>query len=86
VLKAEVETAYPLAPEMRERILESLAKTTGHRVAISEKTNPELLGGLRIRIGDRILDASIAGRLEQLKQRLLSSGLPAPTTRAKAEV
>jgi F-type H+-transporting ATPase subunit delta len=80
VLKAEIETAHPLAPELRDRIQEVLVKTTGHRVTISEKANPELLGVVRIRIGDRIIDASIAGRLEHLKQRLLSSGLPARAT------
>lgn len=71
LLKAEVETARPLSRSARDRLQQALAQATGRTVVIQEKTNPELLGGARVRIGDEIVDASVAGRLNQMRERLV---------------
>ncbi len=45
-------------------------KLAGGPVTLLSKANPDLIGGLRIRLGDDVIDASVAGRLEQLAQAL----------------
>jgi F-type H+-transporting ATPase subunit delta len=71
VLKAEVEAARPLSRELRAELDDLLTRATGRGVVIQERVNPELIAGVRVRIGDRIVDASLAGRLEQMRSRLL---------------
>ena len=58
------ETAFPLKPAQRK----SIQEVTG--TMIEEIVRPELIGGLRLRINDRIIDGTIAGQLEQLKRTL----------------
>ena len=43
-----------------------LAKDYGSNLAIEFKSNPDLLGGLRIKVGDDVLDGSVKGRLDRL--------------------
>jgi len=71
VLKAEVETARPLARELRAELDSMLTRATGREVEIQERLNPEVIAGVRVRIGDRIVDATLAGRLDQMKERLM---------------
>lgn len=71
VLSADVESALPLSEELRARLQQTLVRVTGHGVTMRVKLNPELLGGVRIRVGDRIVDGSIAGRLKQIREALL---------------
>jgi F-type H+-transporting ATPase subunit delta len=76
VLKAEVETVRPMPEDLKQGLRKTLQRLTGHEVDIQERLNPAVLGGARIRVGDRIVDGSVAGRLEHLKQQLLRSGMP----------
>lgn len=58
------ETAHPLKPATRKAIEDAAA------APLTEVVNPELIGGMRLRINDRVLDGSIAGQLERLKRTL----------------
>lgn len=60
-----VETAHPLSKKMREEI-QALAPGA----TLTERVSPELIGGARIRIDDRLIDGSVAGSLTRLKQAL----------------
>jgi F-type H+-transporting ATPase subunit delta len=72
ILRATVETAHPLSPASRTQLKEALKAATGHDVFITEKLCPELIGGVRVQVGDRIIDGSIAGRLKQIREQMLS--------------
>jgi F-type H+-transporting ATPase subunit delta len=70
ITRAEVRTALPLDDEDRaglERRLEDLA---GRQVEFTEVVDPSLIGGIAVRIGDRLYDASVRSRLERLRARL----------------
>ena len=67
---AEVRTALPLDDEQRTAIAERLRVLTGDRVEINEKVDETLIGGISVRIGDRLYDASVRSRLERLRARL----------------
>lgn len=74
VLKAErgevaalVTSAVKLSAAHIKKLSLELHKATGKKILIEEKQDPALLGGLQIRIGSRLLDDSLAGKLERLK-------------------
>lgn len=60
-----IATAHPLTKKLKES-LEKLAQGA----ALKEEVDPELIGGAKLRIDDRIIDGSIRGHLLALKQRL----------------
>lgn len=71
-----ITTAVPLSAELRERLRKVVHSLTGRTADLVEKVNPDLLGGLVVRIGDRKTDTSVARELERL-----SGALQARTSR-----
>ncbi len=71
VLPAEARTAVPLTPEQRARLTAALQRLTGRQVRLEARTDPSVLAGVRLQIGDRLLDGSAAGRLAHMRQELL---------------
>jgi F-type H+-transporting ATPase subunit delta len=70
---AEVRTARPLDDEQRTAIAERLRALTGDRIEMNEVVDESLIGGLSVRIGDRLYDASVRSRLERLRARLTAA-------------
>ena len=66
--KAEVTSALPLALDEQVVIRADLA--TRGTLNVEFKVDPRILGGLVVRVGDRVVDASVSGQLESLKQSL----------------
>lgn len=71
VVRAEAVTAIPLSDEQRQRLTAALARVTGKRILLEERTDPQVLAGVRVRVGDRLVDGSAAGRLRRLREDLL---------------
>lgn len=69
---AVVETAVELTDEQTSRLVAGLARVYGRQVAVHVLVDPGLRGGLRVRVGDEVIDGSVAGRLEELRRRLAS--------------
>ena len=67
---AEVRTALPLDDGQRADVAARLRSLTGSQVEMNETVDPELIGGIAVRIGDRLYDASVRSRLERLRARL----------------
>ena len=63
-----VESATALSASEGQRISAGLAKDYGDKLTIQFKTNPELLGGLSIKVGDDLFDGSVKGRLDRLSK------------------
>ncbi|MBI2846986.1 MAG: ATP synthase F1 subunit delta [Chloroflexi bacterium] len=70
---AEVITAIPLSDVEKERIAQRISTVTGKQVTLMAKVEPGLLGGLVVKIGDRVLDGSIRSRLQSLKRSLIEA-------------
>lgn len=70
---AQVRTALPLDDPQRKAIAERLGELTGERIQMDETVDPTLLGGIAVRIGDRLYDASVRSRLERLRARLTAA-------------
>ncbi len=63
----------PLNDETITELKQQLEKSFGHKVDIEFRINPEILGGLRIRVGNTVMDGSITGKLESLKSELIGA-------------
>jgi F-type H+-transporting ATPase subunit delta len=72
IVRAVVTSAAPLSQAERDAVRDRLATLTGDRVEMELQVDPALLGGIQVRIGDRLIDGSVRGRLEQLRTRLTS--------------
>ena len=66
---AQITSALPLNPDEQETVKRDVLARAGAR-DITFRVDPSILGGLVIRVGDKILDSSVAGKLEGLRQSL----------------
>lgn len=71
---ATVTTAVPADPSLMERLTAALEKATGKTIALEERVDPRLLGGIVVRTGDLVMDASLKTRLAKLRHRLRMAG------------
>ena len=74
VVKAEVVSASELDPEDAERLRRVLGERVGHDVEIDFKVDESLIGGISVRLGSRLVDASVRTRLGHLKNALQEVG------------
>jgi F-type H+-transporting ATPase subunit delta len=67
-VEVKIESAYPLTDPARERIAGRLRELLGRDVILDAAVNEDLLGGLIVRVGDTVYDASLAARLKRMEQ------------------
>jgi F-type H+-transporting ATPase subunit b len=67
---AEVTSALPLTEKEQDVVRKDVVSKLGENATISFRVDPSILGGLIVRVGDRILDGSVAGKLDELRQTL----------------
>ncbi len=70
VVTAEVTLARDAGEDEREQLQDRLRKATGKEVRMKIKSDPNIIGGVVVRIGSRIYDGSIRNQLSQLRQQL----------------
>jgi F-type H+-transporting ATPase subunit delta len=64
---AQVTAAQDLTPAQREAVNEQLRKAVGRKVAVDIRVDPSLLGGLIVKVGSRMVDASLKSKLHRLQ-------------------
>lgn len=67
LLAVTVTSAVALDPAVISRLVEQISEQTGSRVELTEEVDPSIVGGVVLRVGNSILDASIRNRLENLR-------------------
>jgi F-type H+-transporting ATPase subunit delta len=72
-IRATATTAVELSTADRKRISQDLSERLGKEVRLDVRVNPAILGGLVLQFGDRVIDASVATRLQQLRRRLATA-------------
>jgi ATP synthase F1 delta subunit len=82
---AEVTSAVPLTEYERTITLQRLQEITGKRVLLSERVDPSIIGGMRIIVGNKLLDLSLRGHLERIRERLRQVFVSAPVEAALAD-
>jgi F-type H+-transporting ATPase subunit delta len=71
-LVAEVHVAVPLTEQQRSRLAASLAVAYGHQVHLNVVLDPRVAGGMTVRVGDELIDGSVATRLAEAGRRLVA--------------
>jgi F-type H+-transporting ATPase subunit delta len=72
IRQAEIVTARELDPAERESLLADVGKLAGARIEASFKLDKSILGGTVVRIGSTVYDGSVRGRLDRLKESLMT--------------
>ncbi|MDA8442412.1 MAG: F0F1 ATP synthase subunit delta [Peptococcaceae bacterium] len=71
LVEVQVKGAVALDQAQQASLSDSLAKLTGKLVRLVAQVDPSLIGGVVVKIGDRVYDGSVAGRLAKLKEALV---------------
>lgn len=71
-LMAEVHVAVPLSEQQRGQLASALATAYGHQVHLNVVLDPKVEGGMTVRVGDELIDGSVATRLAEARRRLAS--------------
>jgi len=67
---AEITSALPLTPAEQEAVKNDILSKIGSQATVTFRVDPSILGGLVVRVGDKVLDGSVSGQLEGLRQSL----------------
>ena len=70
VIQAEVTSAVELPIVHKVNLMQVLSRMTGKEIRVSYNVDPEIIGGLVVRLGDRIIDGSIKRQLERLRDSI----------------
>ena len=68
----EVVSAHPLSNDQQKKLADQLGQALGKTMQLSYRTDPELVGGLVVRIGNRVYDASVRSELRRFKEKTLA--------------
>ena len=63
-------SAVPLTPEQHSALQQKLQAATGYTVRLKTRVDENILGGLIIRVGDRLIDGSVATQLQSMREQL----------------
>jgi len=74
-VEVDVYTASPVSPEELRAIRERLQQAIGRETIVHPYTDNTMLGGVKIQIGDRLIDGSLATQLRKMKDQLSTTGL-----------
>ncbi len=73
---AEIVVARPIPPDLQKQLLDAVQRFSARDVEVSIKVNPSILGGVQVRMGDRVIDGSLKSRFEAMRQAMLKARLP----------
>ncbi|MEZ6191228.1 MAG: ATP synthase F1 subunit delta [Phycisphaerales bacterium] len=73
-LDVDVFVAQALTDEAGRGVADSIGQAVGKRVHLHQHVDPELIGGLKVRVGDRLIDGSVATQLKIMKRKLVEAG------------
>jgi len=70
VAKAKIESAMPLSPEQTSELTTALEKRFGKKIEATVSVNSSLIGGVRVTVGDAVIDGSVQAKLEAMRAQL----------------
>ncbi|MEP2026734.1 MAG: ATP synthase F1 subunit delta [Reichenbachiella sp.] len=74
IVESTITTVHPISDAIRKDISDIVKKITNSDVVLTEKTNPELVGGFILKIGDKQIDDSVSGKLKELRLQFVDKG------------
>jgi F-type H+-transporting ATPase subunit delta len=79
-MRVQVRSAVPLADDQQERLRHELRETFQREPILEARVDPELLGGIVVKVGDWLYDASVRTRLENIRKQLIERSSHVITT------
>ena len=76
IISAEIISAVTLSKASREELIKVLSASS-HSIDLTEKVDPSILGGIRVKVGDQLIDASLRRKLNDLKVDVIKHKLSA---------
>lgn len=73
ILRVQAVTARPMDELQEQSLVRSLERRTGKTILVEKQVDSALIGGIIVRIGDTVIDGSVHGQLQRLKQYLLNA-------------
>ncbi|MEX0774890.1 MAG: ATP synthase F1 subunit delta [Phycisphaeraceae bacterium] len=73
VVQAQAYVAQPLDQATLDRITRGIAGKLNRKVVVTQHTEPSMIGGLRLRLGDEVIDGSVATQLRRIEQQLVAA-------------
>jgi F-type H+-transporting ATPase subunit delta len=73
LLAVSITSAVRLDPSVAERVGDEIGRQTGRTVELTSAVDPEILGGIVVRVGNSIIDASIRARLDNLRKQVVTT-------------
>jgi F-type H+-transporting ATPase subunit delta len=74
VLEVDAYVASPIDESQKKAIESTVSAMLGRDVAVQVYVQKELIGGLRLRVGDQLIDGTVANRLKRMKQEIIEAG------------
>ena len=75
-VRVEVTVARPVNPDVQTKLVDALSGLLGKKAVPHFRVKPEILGGVIVRAGDKVLDGSVRRRLDRMRRQLLAAELP----------
>lgn len=72
ILEARIISAFPLEPEQQEKLVSLLQTKFEHKINVTSVVDADLIGGVKIEIGDQVIDSSVSGKLAAMTAALKS--------------
>ena len=69
--RAEVVSAVPLSDTRKNEVADMLNRMSGKHVRVTTRTDPQIIGGMVIRVGDQVMDGSARARLQAMRRELV---------------
>ncbi|HVT81700.1 MAG TPA: ATP synthase F1 subunit delta [Phycisphaerae bacterium] len=73
-VEVEITSAREIRPEVLERVKQAISKSESKIADIKVTLDPSLLGGMTVRIGDTLIDGSVATQLDKIKEQIKRGG------------
>ena len=67
---AVVVTAVTLPADLEQALIDKLVRLTGAKIVLEKKVNPAVIGGVRVTVGDQVVDGTVRTQLDQLREHL----------------
>lgn len=74
VQEVDAYVAVPLSEDDRRHVAAAAGRAIGRNVILDQHVDPSLIGGLKLRIGDRLIDGSVATQLKRIRHKLVQAG------------
>ena len=76
-VRAELITAIPVAESVRQKLQTRLGEVLGKQVVLAASVDPQIIGGMVVRVGDTVYDGSVSNQLKRVRQRAVKRSVDA---------